>query len=53
MKVEFGTFESNRPREKGVNLTKSRVSERRDLCNPLKEVDKSVVILLGWCTYPF
>ena len=53
MRVEFGTFESGRPRETGENVTKLRVLERQKSRNPLVGLDKSVYILVGRCTYPF
>ena len=53
MRVEFGTFESDRPREPGENVTKLRVLGRQKFRKPLVALNKSVYILVGRCTYPF
>ena len=53
MRDGIGTFEGTRPGETALNVTESRVLGGQKVRNPLVGLDKSVYILLGWCTYPF
>ena len=53
MRVEIGTFESDKPEETGQNVTKSRVLGLQKVRNPLVGLDKSVYILMSRCTCPF
>ena len=53
MRDRIGTFEGTRPRNAGVNVTKSRVMGCQKVRNPLVGLDKHVYILMGRCTYPF
>ena len=53
MNDRFGTFQRKITRQAGQNVTKSGVLGRQKFCNPLVGLEKSMYILLGWCTYPF